>query len=98
MAYRYVFTPQCKDDLDDLTKRQHPLLMRIVVEVIPRILQDPHTVSERKSGQLKDCYGFVLSASGAALRLVYTIRGDTVAFLAVGRHDTVYKDAEKRIE
>jgi len=97
MAYRYVFTPQCKDDLDDLTRRQHPLLMRIVVEVIPRILQDPHAVSERKSGKLKDCYGFVLSAAGAGLRLVYTIRGDTVAFIAVGRHDLVYKVAAQRI-
>lgn len=97
MAYRYVFTPQCKDDLDTLTKRQHPLLMRIVTEVIPRILQNPQAIGERKSGPLKDCYGFTLSASGAAHRLIYTIKDDTVVFLAAGPHDAAYRDATRRI-
>lgn len=44
MAYRYVSAPACKRDLDALTKRQHPLLLRIATEVIPKILQDPRVV------------------------------------------------------
>jgi mRNA-degrading endonuclease RelE of RelBE toxin-antitoxin system len=71
--------------------------MRIVADVIPRIVQDPRTVGERKSGPLKDCYGFTLSGSGAAYRLIYTVRDEVVIFIAVGPHDAAYRDATKRI-
>jgi mRNA-degrading endonuclease RelE of RelBE toxin-antitoxin system len=97
MAYRYAFAPACARDLDALTRRQHGLLLRLVVEHIPAILENPQGAGEKKSGPLKDCYGFVLTISGAALRLVYTLHNDVVIFLAVGPHDTAYRDATRRV-
>jgi mRNA-degrading endonuclease RelE of RelBE toxin-antitoxin system len=35
--------------------------------------------------------------TGAAYRLVYTIRDDVVVFIAVGEHDAAYRDAERRM-
>jgi addiction module RelE/StbE family toxin len=97
MAYRYVFDPACVRDLDKLTRRQHDLLLRLVVEHIPLILQSPQGAGEKKSGNLKDCYGYNLSTSGAAYRLIYTLRDDVVVFLAVGPHDVAYRDAGRRV-
>jgi mRNA-degrading endonuclease RelE of RelBE toxin-antitoxin system len=96
MAYRYAFTPACVRDLDDLTRRDHRLLMRMVAEVIPAILADPQGAGEKKSGSLRECYGFRLTTSGAALRLVYTLLDDVVIFIAVGPHDQAYRDAARR--
>ncbi len=97
MAYRYRFAEPCKDDLDELAKHEHRLMVRLVYTAIPRILHDPQTVGDRKTGNLRNCYGFTISASGAAYRLLYVIEADVVVFFALGRHDVVYKNAAKRI-
>ena len=99
MAYRYVFTPACIRDVEDLTrKRQHTLLVAMLVAHIPAILADPQGTGEPKRGALRGCYGFTLTRSGgAAYRLIYTLRDDVVVFLAIGEHDAAYRDAERRV-
>ena len=97
MAYRYAFAPACARDLGNLTRRDHRLLMRVVVDVIPAILRNPQGAGEKKSGDLKECYGYSLTTSGAAYRLVYTLEGEVVIFLSVGPHDAAYRDAARRL-
>jgi len=99
MAYRYIFTPACIRDVEDLAqRRQHRLIVAMLVAHIPTILPDPQGAGEPKRGALRGCYSFTLMrGAGAAYRLVYTIRNDVVVFIAVGEHDAAYRDAERRV-
>jgi mRNA-degrading endonuclease RelE of RelBE toxin-antitoxin system len=98
MAYRYIFTPACIRDVEDLAqRRQHRLIIAMLVNHIPTILADPHGAGEPKRGALRGYFGFTLSrGAGAAYRLVYTIEGEVVIFRALGEHDAAYRDAERR--
>jgi mRNA-degrading endonuclease RelE of RelBE toxin-antitoxin system len=98
MAYRYIFTSACARDVDDLArKRQHALIVRLLVAHIPAILADPQGAGEPKSGPLRGFFGFALTrGTGAAYRLVYRLREDVVIFYALGEHDAAYRDAERR--
>jgi hypothetical protein len=47
MAYRYIFTPACIRDVEDLAqKRQHRLIVAMLVTHIPTILADPQGAGE----------------------------------------------------
>ncbi len=98
MAYRYVFVAACARDVEDLArKRQHAMIVRLLVADLPKILLDPQGAGAPKSGPLRGCYGFTLTrGAGAAYRLVYTIREDVVVFIALGEHAAAYRDAERR--
>ena len=99
MSYRYIFTSACARDVEDLArKRQHALIIGLLVATIPAILLDPQGKGDPKSGPLRGFYGFNLTrGAGAAYRLVYTVREDVVIFYAVGEHDAAYRDAERRM-
>jgi mRNA-degrading endonuclease RelE of RelBE toxin-antitoxin system len=96
MAHRYEFTPSCAKDLFKLTRRNHPLLHELVTEHIPAILQDPYKAGEPKKGDLAGVRAYDLTRQGVAYRLVYTIEGEVVLFIAIGPHDTAYARARHR--
>lgn len=97
MTFRYALAPAAAQDVKKLLrKHEHRVVLDLIAAALPAVLLDPRGVGDSKAGPLRGCYGYVLSASGAGYRLVYTIEGDAVIVLAVGPHDEAYEDATAR--
>ncbi len=96
MAHRYEFSSACRRDLRQLTRRNQPLLLAIVVEHTPAILRDPQGAGEKKQGDLGHVRAYALRMDSVAYRLVYSIEDDVVIFVAVGPHDAAYAAAARR--
>lgn len=96
MASRYEFLEATAKDLFKLTRHDQPLLHAIATEHIPAILRDPFAAGEAKKGDLAHVRAYNLRVKGVAYRLVYTVRRDTVAFVAIGPHDEAYARARRR--
>lgn len=96
MAYRYEFGAAAARDLEALTRRNHPLLIALVTEHIPRILADPQAAGEKKKGNLAHVRAYAFKANNVAYRLAYQLEGDLITFLAIGPHDEAYARAARR--
>lgn len=96
MAFRFEFDEAAARDLRTLTRRDQPLLLSIVTEHIPAILRDPHRAGEKKKGELAHVRAYNLKVNNVAYRLVYTITGDVILFVAIGVHDEAYARAARR--
>ncbi len=95
MAYRYDFTQACAKDLVKLS-RNRDLLVGIVTQHIPTILENPHEAGEKKKGDLADVRARDIKIKGGAYRLIYKIEGDVILFVALGPHDAAYARAGRR--
>ena len=96
MAHRYEFEQPAAKDLFKLTRHNPRLINEIVTEHIPAILRDPYNAGEQKRGELKGVWGYNLQSGGTAYRMLYTIQGDLVVFLAIGPHDEAYARGKRR--
>jgi mRNA-degrading endonuclease RelE of RelBE toxin-antitoxin system len=96
MAYRYEFLPAAARDLFKLTRHNQPLLIDIATIHIPAILKDPFSAGEGKKGDLAHVRAYDLRVRGVAYRLIYSVDGDVVTFVAVGPHDPAYERARRR--
>ncbi len=96
MAYRYEFREAAAKDLFKLTRHNQPLLHAIVTVHIPAILRDPYAAGESKKGDLAHVRAYDLTMKSVAYRLVYTIDGEIVVFVAIGPHDAAYARARRR--
>ncbi len=96
MAHRYEFSSACQRDLRQLTRRNQPLLLALVVDHIPAILRNPSGAGEKKRGDLAHIRAYALRMNNVAYRLGYTIEDDVVIFVAVGPHDAAYAAAARR--
>ncbi len=96
MAYRYEFLESAAKDLFKLTRHNQPLLHAIATTHIPVILRDPHGAGELKKGDLAHLRAYNLTVKSVAYRLVYTIEGEVVVFVAIGPHDVAYARARRR--
>ena len=96
MAYRYEFLPAAARDLFKLTRHNQPLLVEIATTHIPLILRDPPAAGEPKKGDLAHVRAYDLRVRGMAYRLVYSVQGDVVIFVAIGPHDVAYHRARRR--
>jgi len=96
VAFRYEFLEAAAKDLFKLTGHNQPLLHAIATVHIPAILRDPFAASEAKKGDLAHVRAYNLRVKGVAYRLVYSIEGETVVFLAIGPHDEAYARARRR--
>lgn len=96
MAFRFEFDEAAARDLRQLTKRNQPLLIALVTAHIPALLRDPHGAGEKKQGDLAHVRAYNSKVNNVAYRLVYTIEGDVVVFVAIGTHDAAYARAARR--
>ncbi|MBI2939759.1 MAG: type II toxin-antitoxin system RelE/ParE family toxin [Chloroflexi bacterium] len=96
MAHRYEFLAAAARDLFKLTRHNQPLLHEIATVHIPVILRDPYRAGEPKKGDLAHTRAYDLMVKGVAYRLVSTIEGEVVLFIAIGPHDTAYQRARRR--
>ena len=96
MVFRYEFFEATAKDLFKLTRHDQPLLHAIATVHIPTILRDPYAAGEAKKGDLAHVRAYNLRVKGVAYRLVYTVEGDTVVFIAAGPHDEAYARARRR--
>lgn len=96
MAFRYEFLEAAAKDLYKLTRHNQPLLHAIAATHIPAILKDPFAAGEAKKGDLAGLRAYDLTVRGVAYRMVYTIDGDVVRFIAIGPHDAAYQRASRR--
>jgi mRNA-degrading endonuclease RelE of RelBE toxin-antitoxin system len=71
-------------------------LFQIATIDIPAILRDPLKAGEQKKGDLAHVRAYNLRAHGNAYRIVYTIEGDVVVFVAIGLHHQAYERASRR--
>src|ERR687887_959945 len=96
MAYRYEFLEAAARDLFKLTRHNQPLLHAIATVHIPAILRDPYRAGVPKKGDLAHVRAYDLTVKGVAYRLVYSIEGEVVVFVAIGPHDVAYARARRR--
>ena len=59
-------------------------------------MQDPHGAGEKKRGDVAHVRAYNLKVDNVAYRLVYTIDGDVVLFVAIGVHNDAYARASRR--
>jgi mRNA-degrading endonuclease RelE of RelBE toxin-antitoxin system len=96
VAFRYEFLEAAAKDLFKLTRHDQPLLHAIATVHIPAILRDPFAAGEAKKGDLAHVRAYNLRVKGVAYRLVYSIEGEIVVFVAIGAHDEAYARARRR--
>ena len=96
MAYRYEFGQAAAKDLFKLTRHNAKLINEIATRHIPEILRDPYDAGEQKRGELKGVWGYNIQLGGTAYRMLYTIAGDVVTFVAIGPHDEAYARGTRR--
>ena len=96
MAFRYEFLEAAAKDLFKLTRHDQPLLHAIATEHIPATFSDPSAAGEPKKGDLAHVRAYNLRFKGVAYRLVYTVQGESVVFVAIGPHDEAYARARRR--
>lgn len=95
--YGYAFTKSAATDLYAF-RRQARLLARLLSEIIPTILSDPHHTSQAKQGDLAGVFAHAFRDGSVAYRLVYTIDDGRrlVTFIAFGPHDVAHARARRR--
>ena len=96
MAHRYEFGAAAARDLEQLCRHNPALLLTIAIEHIPAILTDPLAAGERKQGDLAHVRAYGFNFRRIAYRLVYTVEGGLVTFIAIGPHDAAYARAARR--
>lgn len=96
MTYELHFHPLALKEWKKLSKE----LQQQFKKLLKRRLENPHVISAKLSGQLKDCYKIKLNQAG--YRLVYQVNDDQLMILviAVGKRNknNVYAVAENRQE
>jgi mRNA-degrading endonuclease RelE of RelBE toxin-antitoxin system len=93
MAHRFEFSAAAARDLEHLCRHNTALLLAIVTDHIPAILADPLAVGQKKQGDLAHVRAYGVTVRRVACRLVYTVEGDLVTFIAIGPHDEAYARA-----
>lgn len=96
MAQRYEFLEAAAKDLFKLTRHNQPLLHAIATMHIPAILRDPCAAGEPKKGDLANVRAYDLAVKSVSYRLLCTIEGEAVVFIAIGPHDVAYARARRR--
>ena len=96
MIYELHFHPLAFKEWKKLSRA----LQEQFKKILERRLENPHVISAKLSGQLKDCYKIKLHQAGC--RLVYQINDNKMMLLvvAVGKRNKnkVYESAEGRQE
>lgn len=96
MIYELHFHPLALKEWKKLSKE----LQEQFKKPLKRRLENPHVISAKLSGQLKDCYKIKLHQAG--YRLVYQVNDNKMILLvvAVGKRNKnkVYESAEDRQE
>lgn len=94
MSYELYFHPLALKEWKKLSKSTQEQFKKI----LKRRLEDPHVVSARLGGQLKNCYKIKLRQSG--YRLVYNVDNSKVivTVIAVGKRNKneIYNISETR--
>ena len=96
MAHRYEFGAAAARDLERLCRHNPAPLLAIAIEHIPAILADPLAAGQKKQGDLAHVRAYGFTERRVAYRLVYTVEGEVVTFVAIGPHDEAYARAARR--
>lgn len=95
MTYKLVRHKHFKDDWDRLP----PAIQQQLKKKLAKILENPHIVKNRLSGELSSCYKIKLLKAG--VRLVYQVKDNEVVILllTVGKREDseVYQEAITRL-
>ncbi len=96
MIYELHFHPPALKEWKKLSQE----LLEQFKKQLRRLLENPHVISAKMSGQLKDCYKIKVHQAG--YRLVYQVNDNEMILLviAVGKRNKnkVYEPAEGRQE
>ena len=96
MIYELHFHPLALKEWKKLSKE----LQEQFKKLLKRRLENPHVISAKLSGQLKDCYKIKLHQAG--YRLVYQVNDNKMILLVVAlgkrNKNKVYESAEDRQE
>lgn len=96
MIYELHFHPLALKEWQKLSKE----LQEQFKKLLKRRLENPHVISAKLSGQLKDCYKIKLHKVG--YRLVYQVNDDKMILLVIAvrkrNNNKVYESAETRSE